>query len=492
MILQNTLLDVTDELWISSTEQYFNKAFEVLNSYITYRGKHLLQTPKDYITQRHKIGNWHLEQHIKGKSTVGIFVNKVSKFLTFDIDLKIEDKEKYKRWVLYKVINALEEEGFGYHLNISFSGSKGYHIDLVFNNPIRVDLLKKLGEHIIKKYGLDKITLENGTLIAEVELRGCNNAGVKLPLVLNRKTNKFMYYLNDDLEPVTMDNFNSFELKILDTDTFYNLYSSCLDEILENNTKQIIINKKSETDKNNLEPKHLEYNKSELDYVIQNEILKNKGTRNNIIYLVALWCNGHKINKDEALEKLYRIIENTPEELFNDKTSLEWKYSECRTVIEKVYINNLVLFDIKEVAINKEILEFIMTKCKTLKQMNIFLTHIYHCIKWGNDDGIYFLSLNKIEEYTGATHKTIEKLNKQLIELGILEEVEKGYYIDLGNGMKKGIATTYKLTIPNDLLKSCKILLSDKIDFIKLCKKHLDKKTILKYIPKKTYYRNFT
>ena len=58
--------------------------------------------------------------------------------------------------------------------------------------------------------------------------------------------------------------------------------------------------------------------------------------------------------------------------------------------------------------------------------------------------------------------------------------------------MKKGIATTYKLTIPKGLLVNTNFTIkNDKIDFIKLSAKHLDKKTILKYIPKKTYYRNF-
>ena len=483
------LSDVTKELWISGTEQYYSKAFKVLNSYITFRKKHLLQTPKDYVTMYSNLNDWNLKQHIKGKSTLGIFVNEVSKFLTFDIDLKIDDKKKYQKWVLYKVINALEEEGLGLHLNISFSGSKGYHIDLVFNEPIKTEVLRKFGEYIIKKYELDNICTEDKTLIAEVELRGCNNAGIKLPLSFNRKTNKYMYYLDDDLKKITVEKFDKFELKILDTETFYNLYSSCFDEIIEVNTKQIIINKKANTE----DSKTLEYNKNELDYVVQNEVLLNKGSRNDIIYLVALWCNSHKISKDNALEKLYRIIDNTPTKLYNDKTSLEWKYKECRNVIDKVYLNNLVLFDIKKVKINKNILEFIMQNCKTLKQMNIFLTHIYHCLKWGNDEGIYFLSESKICEYSGAKKRdTVIKLNKELIDLGILEVVQKGKYITLDNKTKKGIATTYKLTIPNDLLKSCKILLSDdKIDFIKLSAKYLDKKTILKYIPKKTYYRNF-
>ena len=132
-----------------------------------------------------------------------------------------------------------------------------------------------------------------------------------------------------------------------------------------------------------------------------------------------------------------------------------------------------------------------MQSCKTLKQMNIFLCHIYHCLKWGNDEGVYFLSESTVNRYTGATHKTVEKLNKELIELGILEVIEKGRYIDLGNGIKKGIATTYKLTIPKEILKKPEFYINDKIDFLKVCAKHLDKQTILKYIPSKTYYRNF-
>lgn len=485
----NTVQKQIEEYPISGEESYFEKGIELLNSYITYRKKYLVQNKDNYITAFTTLSDWNIEQHLKGKVTYGIFVNKVSKFLTFDIDMKVKGKEyeRYNKWVLYKVRDVLIEEGLYKYLNISFSGSKGYHLDLVFDKPIRVQLLKDFGEYIIKKYELNNI-VANGKKIAEVELRGCNAQGVKLPLGINKKSNAFMYYLDDDLKPVTQKKFLNFELKIMDSEEFYNLYSSVfkeIDEIKKLEIKNVI---QAKTD-NEIKP--LDYDKSELDFVIQNEMLKNKGTRNDIIYLIALWCNTNKIKKEEALEKLYRIIENTPEELYHDKTSFDWKYKECQRVVEKVYVNNLVLFDIKKVKINAKILEFIMQSCKTLKQMNIMLCHIYHCLKWGNDEGIYYLSLSTIEKYTGATHKTIEKLNKQLIDLGILKEMQKGYYIDLGNGMKKGIATTYKLTIPNDLLKNSKILLSDKIDFIKVCAKHLDKNTIKKYISKQTYYDNF-
>lgn len=482
-----------EELWISGTENYYSKCLEILNTYVSYRQRYLVQNQTDYLTVFAPIIDWDLKQHIKGRKTIGIFVNKISKFLTFDIDLKVKGKEqeKYSKWILYKGIDALQEEGLGQYLNISFSGNKGYHIDLIFDNPISVEVLKEYGEYIIKKHGLDNIRVNN-KLIAEVELRGCSAQGVKLPLGINKSTQKYMYYLDEDFKPINQKNMQGFNLKILSSDTFYNLYSSAKDTTIEINRTEVITKKQSNTTRSS-ESTELNYNKSELDYVVQNEMLKNQGTRNNIIYLVALWCNTNKIDKDIALEKLNRIIENTPQELFNNKTSTDWKNKESIKIIEKVYTNNLVLIDIKQVGLNSNILEFIMKNCKTLKQMNIFLCHIYHCFKWGNGKGEYFLSENRICEYAGVSYRgTVENLNKQLIDLGILEVVEQGRYVDLGNGIKKGIATTYKLTIPKAILKDFKFFIKkDKVDFIKLSQKYLSKEDILQYIPLRTYRRYF-
>ena len=488
--------------WISTKEDYKKKAFEILNSYITYRKKYLIQNKDNYITVKSNIADYFIKRHIQGKSTYGIFVDKISKFLTFDIDIKanninIDDVARTQKWVLYKVVDILEREGLGQYLNISFSGSKGYHVDLVFDNPIRTEVLKAYGEYIIKKYDLENILDYNNKKIAEVELRGCNNQGVKLPLGLNQKTKKYMGYLDDDYNMIkpNKSNFDDFELKILSTDKFYILYSEVFEDIKQVQIKKqqnsIIKTKTLIKDEVTKEPKELRYEKTELDYVVQNEVLKNKGSRNDLIYLVALWCNGNKIPRNMALKKLYNIIDNTPRELYQDITTLKFKYDECDRVIEKVYMNNLVLFDEKDVKINKKILLWIMKNCKTLKQMNIFLCHVYHCLKWGNSEGIYFLSENRITEYTTATNKTIEKLNKELIDLGLLEVIEKGKYIILEEGIKKGIATTYKLTIPMNIMSNSKLKLSDKLDFIKLADKYLDQEDMLEHIPLRTYRRYF-
>ena len=166
----NTLQSATEELCISGTEQYYNKCLEVLNTYITYRKKYLIQKEKDYLTVFATISDWNIEQHIKGNKTIGIFVNSISKFLTLDIDLKVKGKEweQYSKWILYKVIDALQGEGLGQYLNISFSGGKGYHIDLIFDNPIKVEVLKRYGEYIIKKYQLNDIRVNNKLIAEEI------------------------------------------------------------------------------------------------------------------------------------------------------------------------------------------------------------------------------------------------------------------------------------------------------------------------------------
>ncbi|MGL4449799.1 MAG: hypothetical protein ACRCTZ_01240 [Sarcina sp.] len=497
----STLGKPKSTLWITTQEEYKTKAFEILNSYITYRKKYLIQNKNNYLTVKSTINDYFIKNHIIGKATYGIFVDKISKFLTFDIDIKANninksDVAKTQKWVLYKVVDVLEQEGLGQYLNISFSGSKGYHIDLVFNNPIRTEILKNYGEYIIKKYDLDNVLDYSNKRIAEVELRGCNNAGVKLPLGLNQKTKKYMGYLDDNYNIIkpNKDNFNNFELKVMDTEEFYILYSEVFEDIKELQFKKIQKNiiVKDKDNECTREKKELKYEKTELDYVVQNEILKNKGSRNDLIYLVALWCNSNKITRDMALKKLYNIIDNTPKELYQDITTKEFKYAECDRVIEKVYANNLVLFDEKDVKINKKILLWIMENCKTLKQMNIFLCHVYHCLKWGNSEGIYFLSQDRICEYSRTKKRdTVIKLNEELVKIGILEVVEKGKFIMLDEGIKKGIATTYKLAIPKEFLSNSKLKLNDKLDFIKLADKYLDKKDILAYIPKQTYYDNF-
>lgn len=145
------MLNVQTEKWqINGTEQYFNKALEVLNTYITYRKKYIIQKEYGYNTVFCTIADYNIKSHIKGIQTYGIFVDKISKFLTFDIDLKVEnqEKEQYKKWVLYKVIDCLEQERLSDYLNISFSGNKGYHIDFIFDKPIKTDILQEFGKCI--------------------------------------------------------------------------------------------------------------------------------------------------------------------------------------------------------------------------------------------------------------------------------------------------------------------------------------------------------
>lgn len=316
--------------------------------------------------------------------------------------------------------------------------------------------------------------------------------------VVHKKTGNYMSFLDDNLELIPSWKNDKIDFKICDSEDFYDIYSEIKDSFDYGNKEEIDIirytTKASTKEIANKEGYDFTKHKSDLDYAIQNLCLLNKGTRNSIIYMMALYYNGHKVKREQAQENIYTMLANTPEELFNDSTSMAWKCKEVDKVIEKVYSNNLLLMDLKEVVLNAKVLEWIMDSCKTIKQMNIMLCHVYHRLKWGNEEGLYFLSQDTICQYTGTKKRdTVIKMNEELVKLGILEVVEKGRYL-LENGMKKGIATTYKLTIPQELFDSKIATFTIKtktIDFIKLSSKHLDKKTILKYIPKQTYSDNY-
>jgi len=114
--------------------------------YILGRKKYLVQNKKgQYTTVIHTKGNRPLvdsivEEHLKGKYTIGVFSSYYSKFICFDVDVK--DTE-YARWTTYKLINALQDIGISDdYINVSTSGNKGYHVEIFFDKPIQNKILK--------------------------------------------------------------------------------------------------------------------------------------------------------------------------------------------------------------------------------------------------------------------------------------------------------------------------------------------------------------
>src|SRR5699024_12285767 len=100
---------------------------KIKDFYITYRKKYIIQNKKGgYMTTQWALSDKAIEDHIKQKTTIGIFAGEfITKFLTFDVDGK-----KYEDVMTLELVNTLVYE-FVIDLNnihIYFSGQKSSYV----------------------------------------------------------------------------------------------------------------------------------------------------------------------------------------------------------------------------------------------------------------------------------------------------------------------------------------------------------------------------
>jgi len=155
-----------------------------------------------------------LIRHLQSKQTVGVFCHTHTKFICIDVDFR-EDLNQAK-WVTYKIINIFKEYGIeDKYINTSFSGKKGYHVLVFFDNVVSYKQINFLYDLIIEElyYSIDYETLKVlemdwkyslDELKEKIELRPKNNYGLKLELSIHQETKKKCYFcdIDNNLEPI--------------------------------------------------------------------------------------------------------------------------------------------------------------------------------------------------------------------------------------------------------------------------------------------------
>lgn len=128
------------------------------------------------LTQRH------LEYHLCRYYTIHIFAGKTSsKFICFDVD--------HSSWeTVATLINAIEEWGIPRNLIYpSYSGNKGYHVEVFFDKPVSLGMLKACYEQVLELAGMSK---------SLVEFRPTHVHSIKLPLSVHPKTGNVCWFLD--------------------------------------------------------------------------------------------------------------------------------------------------------------------------------------------------------------------------------------------------------------------------------------------------------
>src|SRR5699024_7941320 len=279
---------------------------------------------------------------------------------------------------------------------LTFSGSKGYHVEIFFYEMIPNSKLKQF-------YDLMLRIVEATT--KEVELRPTPSQGVKLPLSLNRKTGKkcsiihkeYLYEMEDvNLLNIQAIEFSRIEVQMEDLIEFYpevKVDESSMEEDKEKTIQNTNVDFK--------ETVKVDY----IEEVLKAGTLIESNSRHNVVLGVASLFNTQGRSMEETLKVTWDIINRTFTEyhhFLDSSWTLPKLRIETERVVELVFKNDIKLGTIaKPVFLAKEDILFTL-QANRQKEREILLIMLVHAKKYANKEGVFFLTYNQIAEY-GAT-----------------------------------------------------------------------------------------
>lgn len=414
-----------------------NNVVQALNNlYVTYRRKFIVQKKdgsyreiKRYSKEKKSyapvLTDKALKQHIEGKQTIGIFAgSKKTKFICFDIDTK--DKARADTYQLRDtlILDFADQFGFTYeHINISFSGNKGYHIDLFFDGVIDNEGIENFYYSVLSKAGLTT---------KEVELRPLAQTGIKLPLGIHQVTEKRCAFVStynlDETLPlnhilnIKQIDKNKFEqgLELIKDETVE--VSKSVDEMTEEEHKEFV---RSRVDTSLYEVNNL---KGVLRDILENNTLKYPDTRNKYTLLISIYLRDKGYNEDETRNiineimlnsKKYKGLVNSSETHIKRETKRIVKYTFKENYTLSVGSNKIILYK-DEI---KDILEI-----GNLKLMMLYLSMIIHAKRHqpiGSDN--FYMAYSVMTNYGNARQRsTLRKNISELEHLGRIEVIQSG------------------------------------------------------------------
>ena len=434
-------------------DEYIDKLIEefINNYYITVRSKYLIYKyrEKKPITCKanDKIQKLHMgiiKQHRSHTQTLGIFFPTIgSKIIGLDLDVLDEE-------LLNKIYSTITEFIEDTSILVSFSGNKGYHIDIFLNDIVNRDVIRKFYNVILKEVN----TTEN-----ILELRGASNQGYKLPFGIHQGTQEYCYACTEfgieikdkDLENIIKTRTKA-NIKQLE-DAIQKYWS--IEGDLSNGplTTQDVV--AFEEIKESVKPLE-NYSNLNKDFIedlvkIYREGFNGPGLRNKYTLKIALFLKSHMClnEKDTLIEMLewskrckgYRAntqefkrdIENTIKRVFEQDMKLIVAAKEIK--ISKVEI--------------KEILSVITNnKLQTKALRQLYYLFLLHSKAYSNADGIFFFTLEQMQKMGATNNKT--RLLQQISKLIELKKVYK-YTIKKISRVKNAPAE-YKLNYLSEII----------------------------------------
>ncbi len=318
------------------------------------------------------------------------------------------------------LIDCLEAFGFPRdQIYVSFSGGKGYHVEIFFDNLVATEQLAQMYRWVVTKGAFDP---------HKVEFRPTNTMAIKLPLSIHARTGNMCWYVNrETLAPIERAEYimeiEPIPASMLPQLIAANIRDETPYEILPvaASTKEKGGGKSSEQTRN------------------LGTTLMEEGTRHNIMRNIAVHARHQGITEDQCRQRLLTWydeqdkthIRSTPEVVladieeliswvYSDRFELNYAYPKSEVTISETD-SRLILSQRSRSA--RRIVFFLLARCKA-RQFKIN----YHAIA------------KAIHVSVKTTTKTILRLEQE----GVLE-IERGNRYSLGDGEFAAESNSYSV-----------------------------------------------
>ncbi|MCW6078085.1 TOTE conflict system archaeo-eukaryotic primase domain-containing protein [Clostridium sporogenes] len=451
------IIDKIYSLYITNTDKWV-KLSEATLQYST------IEKGADYFR---KFNRGDIKRHLKGRDAIGIFsLKSCSKFLIFDIDAY------HSKYDAMEIANNINHVLAGYfpkeEIHITFSGNKGYHIELFFDKLVAIKDLQELFNIVLNEIDIEKYKGVNVEI--RPELKGKDGKGIKLPLGINHKNemgNNYCYFVDEDLEQVENEieyilnikkSDNSFVYEMIsdynnmDLKPYKNGYLNNQEKVKSENEKtKDIINKTTPNIINSVE---IDYSRVGIKNYLENG-LTQIGTRHNISFLIALYlkAQGHDIN--ESKEILFKwSMEQVEREMSNGNISEINR--DIRGILKGVYDidkNYHLSISKKEVYITQEdrnkleALNLLGKEfgIKVFSHQKILYAMLIHGKRYSDETGKFYMTYDQIQQITDIkSRNSICKCISELGKWGYIDIVERNVKKE---GSKKNVPNVYRIKL---------------------------------------------
>ncbi|MGK0555236.1 TOTE conflict system archaeo-eukaryotic primase domain-containing protein [Macrococcus capreoli] len=383
--------------------------------------------------------DYQIAEHLKCNKTIAFFSKPFStKVMILDIDTEDSAAEdtKYLINILVKYFQVESK-----YIYVTFSGYKGYHITLFFDNEIGMDFIKSFYEDILLVSGFNK---------KQVELRPLHTNACKLPLSIHNVTDeKCVFVDNITLEPI-LDEDYIFKIQKIDRAAFKKHIKSIKHIIVEEYKDFTDVRKATHSSTLSVEDK--QYFERNYQTILDTKMLLHKSTRNNVTHLMSRYLKDVlNYSESECIDLLLEIVLNTKKHapdlisinnieslkkvtINTVKDTYKYNYKFSSTTRNNVYIN---LQEIKDILALKDF------KCKVL-----YLCFLVQSKRYKDSDGNFFISYKQLQSMSNQklNEKTISKYIKELVRLKYLKVVKRGGYYSI-NPL---FSSTYKILKNNN------------------------------------------